>query len=214
VHPGQHAAILDENLWQAVQGKLADNRHNRTLQIGAQSPSALAGKLFDPDGEKMRPSHAQKNGRRYRYYISRDLVERSVDDGAHGWRIPAGEIESAVAHAIATRLRDPGFPSEILSDCGRGADAWNRIIGRIAELAELLDQPGSACWQDLLRSMVIRVDLTGTGLRVEACFATPTHSTSATKPPGQTTRAQALTLCKGHAIGEHTEIVPVPATAW
>ena len=33
VHPGQHAAILDESLWQAVQDKLADNRRSRTLQI-------------------------------------------------------------------------------------------------------------------------------------------------------------------------------------
>ncbi len=94
VHPGQHAAILDESLWQAVRDKLTANRRSRTLQIAAQSPSALAGKLFDPDGEKMRPSHARKSGRRYRYYVSRDLVERSVDDGAHGWRIPAGEIET------------------------------------------------------------------------------------------------------------------------
>ncbi|MBA3326268.1 MAG: recombinase family protein [Rhodobacteraceae bacterium] len=179
VHPGQHAAILDESLWRAVQEKLADNRRRRTLQIAAQSPSALAGKLFDPDGEKMRPSHARKNGRRYRYYVSRDLVERSVDDGAHGWRIPAGEIESAVSHALAARLGVPDFRSEILHDHQGGAEASNMIIGRITEVAEQLNQPGSACWQDLLRSMIIRVDLTGTELRLEASFASPTNSTDA-----------------------------------
>lgn len=53
------------------------------------------------------------------------------------------------------------------------------FIDRIAKACERLDQPGSASWQDLLRSMVIRVDLTGTELRVEASFATPTISTDA-----------------------------------
>ena len=179
VHQGQHAAILDESLWQAVQDKLAENRRNRTLQIAAKSPSALAGKLFDPDGEKMRSSHARKSGRRYRYYVSRDLVERSVDDGARGWRIPAGEIESAVARALAARLRDPDFRSEILRDHHGGAEASSMIIGRIAEIAEQLDRPDSARWHELLRSMIIRVDLTGTELTVQASFASMTNSTNA-----------------------------------
>jgi DNA invertase Pin-like site-specific DNA recombinase len=173
VHPGQHEATLDERLWQAVQDKLAGNRHRRTLRSAARSPSALAGKLYDPDGEKMRPSHARRNGRRYRYYVSRDLVERSVDDGASGWRIPADEIEKAVAHAVAARLRQPDFRSEVLRDCQAGAGVLNKVIARISEVAKQLDLSASAPWQALLRSMVNRVDLTGTQLRVETRFASP-----------------------------------------
>ena len=142
------------------------SRRSRPARWRASSSIRMARRC----GRPMR----SKNGRRYRYYVSRDLVERSVDDGAHGWRIPAGEIESAVAHALAARLRDPDFRSEILRDHQGGADASNKIIGRIAEIAEQLDQPGSARWQDLLRSMISRVDLTGTELRVEASFAPPT----------------------------------------
>jgi transposase-like protein len=179
VHPGQHAAILDESLWQAVQDKLADNRRNRTLRIAAQSPSSLAGKLFNPDGDKMRPSHARKSGRRYRYCVSRDLIERSVDDGAHGWRIPAGEIESAVAHALAARLRDPDFRSAILRDHHGGAEASSMITGRIAEIAEQFDRSDSTLWRELLRSMIIRVDLIGTELQVRASFAKPANSRDA-----------------------------------
>jgi hypothetical protein len=133
----------------------------------------LAGKLYDPDGEKMRPSHARRNGRRYRYYVSRDLVERSVDDGASGWRIPADEIEKAVAHAVAARLRQPDFRSEVLRDCQAGAGVLNKVIARISEVAKQLDLSASAPWQALLRSMVNRVDLTGTQLRVETRFASP-----------------------------------------
>ena len=103
VHPGQHPAIVDEALWQAVQDRLAANRQTRSGRGAAERPSPLAGRLFDPDGRKMRPSHARRKGRRYRYYLSTDLVVGSVATGASGWRIPAGEIEAAVSSAVAAR---------------------------------------------------------------------------------------------------------------
>ena len=86
--------------------------------VRRRTPSPLAGRLFDPDGRKMRPSHARKKGRCYRYYVSAGLVEGSVATGATGWRIPAREIEAAVGCAVAARLREPGFLSEILHFSG------------------------------------------------------------------------------------------------
>ncbi|MBA3324783.1 MAG: recombinase family protein, partial [Rhodobacteraceae bacterium] len=63
VHPGQHQAVVDEALWHAVQDQLAAHRRKRPEQRGARAPSPLAGRLFDPEGRKMRPSHANKKGR-------------------------------------------------------------------------------------------------------------------------------------------------------
>jgi hypothetical protein len=115
IHPGQHEAIVEEPLWQAVQDRLAANRRTRYAQGTARAPSPLAGKLFDPDGAKMRPGHASTKGRRYRYYVSADLIERGIAAGARGWRIPAAELEAAVARATALRLREPGIQSDLLS---------------------------------------------------------------------------------------------------
>jgi hypothetical protein len=42
--------------------------------LGESEPSPLAGKLFDPSGAGLTPSHARKGERRYRYYISRGLT--------------------------------------------------------------------------------------------------------------------------------------------
>src|SRR5271167_613681 len=39
-----------------------------------------------------RPTHAVKNGRRYRYYVSRPLIIGARADAAPGLRIPAAEI--------------------------------------------------------------------------------------------------------------------------
>jgi site-specific DNA recombinase len=44
-YPGQHKAILDPELCQIVQDKLAANRQERSLAVGAEAPSLLAGLL-------------------------------------------------------------------------------------------------------------------------------------------------------------------------
>jgi hypothetical protein len=171
VHPGQHPAILDETLWQAVQDQLAAHRRKWPVQREVRAPSPLAGRLFAPDGRKMRPSHANKKGRRYRYYVSADLVEGSVAAGASGWRIPAGEIEAAVASAVAARLRQPEFLAEVLRSSEAGAEASARIVAAISAVADRLAEPGSALGRGTLRLLITRVDLSQTELRAEVDFA-------------------------------------------
>ena len=45
--PGQHKAIIDPELWRIVQDKLAANRQKRSLAVGAEAPSLLAGLIVD-----------------------------------------------------------------------------------------------------------------------------------------------------------------------
>ena len=73
-YPGEHAAIVDEALWKQVQRKLATNRTERTSGANAAEPSLLAGLVYDGAGQRMTPSHANKQGTRYRYYVSKSLV--------------------------------------------------------------------------------------------------------------------------------------------
>jgi hypothetical protein len=56
--------------------------------------------LFDGDGNRMTPTHATKQGRRYRYYVSRPLITDDQSDGSAGLRIPAREIEQAVTSQL------------------------------------------------------------------------------------------------------------------
>jgi hypothetical protein len=46
----EHQAILDPELLQIVQDKLAANRQERALAVGAEAPSLLAGLIVDADG--------------------------------------------------------------------------------------------------------------------------------------------------------------------
>ena len=78
IYPGQHEAIVVADLWQIVQDKLVTSRRARKLAVGAEAPSLLSGFIFDIDGDRMTPTHANKRGRRYRYYISASLLNHKT----------------------------------------------------------------------------------------------------------------------------------------
>ena len=59
---------------------------------------------FDDDGQpqfspSLSPTHATKQGRRYRYYISKRLVQHDVGS-QDGWRLPARHLEEIVIGAL------------------------------------------------------------------------------------------------------------------
>ncbi len=159
VYPGQHAAIIDTRLWDEVQDRLSGNRKGRTNRPKANASSPLAGQIFDPDGQPMRPSHARKGDRRYRYYVSRELILRSVEAGATGWRIPALEIEAATAQAVVARLRDPTFTAATLAMEDKPAERGTRLLASLRRLEVDLRDLGSEAGRTALRRIVERVDV-------------------------------------------------------
>jgi DNA invertase Pin-like site-specific DNA recombinase len=106
VYPGEHAAIVDAGLWEAVQLRLAAGRADRRSGANAGHPSLLAGIINDAVGEAMVPTHANKGGRRYRYYVSRSLITGTRDDHPDGLRVPAAVLERVVVGRIARLLAD------------------------------------------------------------------------------------------------------------
>ena len=50
IYPGQHEAIIEPELWRAVQDRLAAGRRERSMAVGAEAPSLLSGLIFDSDG--------------------------------------------------------------------------------------------------------------------------------------------------------------------
>jgi site-specific DNA recombinase len=62
--------------------------------------SFLAGKLYDDRGNRMGPSHAGKDGRRWRYYVSRALLKGRETDAGSITRVPAAQIAKQVLDAI------------------------------------------------------------------------------------------------------------------
>jgi site-specific DNA recombinase len=107
VHRGEHEPILDSTLFEAVQAKLAAQARARRCRLRG-SPAILSGRLFDDRGNRMSPSHSNKGGARYRYYVSQAVLQRKpLAAGAIG-RVPAAEIEVLISAALRSYLQANG----------------------------------------------------------------------------------------------------------
>ncbi|AEG49194.1 Resolvase domain protein [Sphingobium chlorophenolicum L-1] len=107
LYDGQHEPIIDQALWDAVQDKLADAIGSRRERGNSHHTSLLTGMIRDHVDRPMSPSHATKQKRRYRYYVS--SVASAVDGTpmkAPALRLAAAEIEQATIYATATLLAD------------------------------------------------------------------------------------------------------------
>jgi DNA invertase Pin-like site-specific DNA recombinase len=136
VYPGQHEAIIDAELWQRVQLKLAGNRQARALGETADEPSLLAGLIMDGDGQRMTPTHAVMKGRRYRYYVSTQLISGTRADHAKGWRIPASDIEMLVLDRLRAFLASDRDLGEALSRFNLDASAVRSAMVKASQLVE------------------------------------------------------------------------------
>jgi DNA invertase Pin-like site-specific DNA recombinase len=103
VHPGEQEPILDRALFDAVQAKLAASASTRHLKLRA-SASILAGRIFDDRGNRMTPSHTNKRGARYRYYVSHAVLQKRDNEAGSVVRISAPDIETLVADALRDHL--------------------------------------------------------------------------------------------------------------
>ena len=131
-YAGDHEAILDRSLFDAVQVKLAASANVRQLKLRA-SPSILAGRIFDDRGNRMTPTHTNKNGARYRYYISHALLQRRNDKAT---RVSAHEIERAVTKALRCHINDSGA-DERSSITDR--ELIERLVERIIITSQLIE---------------------------------------------------------------------------
>ncbi len=103
VHRGEHEPILDRTLFEVVQEKLATNAVDRQVRLKG-SPAILAGYIFDDRGSRMSPTHSNKLGVRYRYYVSHAVLQKRKADAGSVARIPAPEVETLVLDGVRKHL--------------------------------------------------------------------------------------------------------------
>jgi site-specific DNA recombinase len=103
--PGEQPAIMDRELFDAVQQKLTDQWSHRN-HTKAKSEHLLTGLLYDDAGHRMIPTHATKAGIRYRYYVSLPHLKgesKTVSVGSVS-RIPATDIEDIIIKSVNEHL--------------------------------------------------------------------------------------------------------------
>jgi len=106
--PGEQVPIVDRELFEAVQARLAEQQNNHT-KTRAKSEALLTRLIFDDRGNRMTLSHARKKGIKYRYYISLPLLQGQPDRVGATHRVPADEIEKLVGDALRRKFEmEPG----------------------------------------------------------------------------------------------------------
>jgi len=168
-YPGQHEPILDRALWDSVQQRLRTQAPERRVGQGRAQSSFLKGKLFDESGGRLTPSHAVKDGRRYRYYVSQPLITGTASAAPKGWRLPALEIERIVVEEVGRALGDRNAIAGALTEAGLPAahipaalEAGRALLERMSADA----QPG-----ETLTPVIHRVELRETSVCLTLCLA-------------------------------------------
>jgi DNA invertase Pin-like site-specific DNA recombinase len=104
LYPGEHQPIVDEQLWDAVQAKLAQKAPPRRRKTNDPQAALLQGMVTDPQGRPMVPTYATKGKRHYCYYETRKDLARTAD--APATRIPRGQLEAHLIEHLTSLLVD------------------------------------------------------------------------------------------------------------
>lgn len=119
-HPGLHDAIVDAELFAAVQLRLDANARRRKATGKSVARSPLAGRIVDTDGQPMSPTFAYgRSGKLYRYYVSAPLqrgTKRRLEDTAPR-RVSATTLEARLLKAMSRLL--PGQQEDPLKLASR-----------------------------------------------------------------------------------------------
>ncbi|MEQ9190520.1 MAG: recombinase family protein [Alphaproteobacteria bacterium] len=186
-YPGEHKAIISQDLWNQVQATLKANSITRRTGTQAIDPSLLAGLVFDSEGHRLIPSHANKSGRRYRYYVSRPLIVQPGDT-TQGIRLPAPRLERVISNRLRALFADSGQVLDMLmtqtaadanldanaqvsgaQEPGRqmpGVQAQQSLISQANTLAVGWEKQSQAKLRAILLALVARIDITTSRIRI------------------------------------------------
>lgn len=161
-YPGQHAAIIDEALWNEAKAIIREPPRTRARAAAAREVALLRGLIFGPDGRAMTPQHARKAGRCYRYYVSMVTIKRAENDGPIR-RVPAGPVDQAVIEQIRRLVRAPEIVARTIRSAGLSP---NVVREALADFDRIWDELFPAEQARLVRLLVERVDVSDGGIRV------------------------------------------------
>ena len=190
-YPGEHPPILDRELFDRAQRQLEDNRVARKQGRNIVDPSLLTGLLFDSAGRRMRPNHACKGSRRYRYYVSRPELALTDEPLL---RVPAGEVEKAIVDQLAAALADPDLLHHLIERCGSEGVPIRQIKGMLDELVAVLLRGSKAERRSLLPTLLCRVELHKDRLEVQARVPSLSEQGAEAGPAGEVSQSLELPL--------------------
>ena len=156
VYDGEHEAIVDEELWDAVQARLKEKAPPRKRPKNDRNQALLNGIITDPEGRPVVPTYATKGTRRYAFYETRKDLARPGDPSAT--RYQQGAFDRQVMTCIADLLGDEHALRRLANVTVAGQ---LRSLFHNAQLLQAkLSQPGDMglVMRSLVAAIGIRID--------------------------------------------------------
>jgi site-specific DNA recombinase len=145
LHPGQHAAIVPDELWNAVQAVVRTRKRVNTTISRARGRNPLLGLLTDEQERTFYATYTKKAGHLpYRYYVTKGDNDRV--------RLPAGELEEHVVAAVGGYLSNT---QRVLDDLApNSVPNIKAAIQTLGEMAKVEAEKRWSRWRPLIKSVV------------------------------------------------------------
>ena len=169
-YPGEHQAIIDQDIWDKAHSILKVSPRVRANNTRAQTPAMLKGLIFTDTGVAMTPTHTRKGERLYRYYISMDALRNRGAEGQDSIvRLNAGVIESAVIQKIRQLLRTPEIAAKACAalSAARSGLTENDVASALATFDSFWDNLFPAEQDRTARLLIERVVVSKEGMSLD-----------------------------------------------
>lgn len=169
-YPGEHDAIIDDNLWDRAHAILQESPRKRANNSRSRTPALLKGLIFSDTGAAMTPTSTKKGAKLYRYYVSMDVIRnRETGEETAPMRLAAGMVENAVVAEVRRILQTPEVVTQVMAALKKeqGAVSEADAIAALHEFRALWAQLFPAEQARIIHLLVRRVTVTAAGLEVD-----------------------------------------------
>ena len=166
VYEGEHEGIIPEQLWHKVQERLKANGRTAGQAVTPSPRVSWSDCSTIAQGNRFTPFHADRRGKRYRYYVSQIAVQNKSDDASATTRLPARDIEEVVCCKLQAVLSSP---EQLLKATGaRSSDAaiCKSLIAAGKQLAKHWPSKSIAEQREFLQHVIEQIILLESGLQI------------------------------------------------
>jgi DNA invertase Pin-like site-specific DNA recombinase len=169
-YPGEHDAIITQDLWDAAHSILRESPRSRGAKNRQGSAALLKGMIFTAAGTAMTPTYTRKGERLYHYYVSMDTIRNRETEGDTGpARLPGAMVEGAVIAEMRRLVATSEVASRVIDAC-RQADAAldeRTTLEALRDFKALWERLIPAEQSRIVRLLVQRVTVSSQGLNVD-----------------------------------------------
>jgi hypothetical protein len=168
-YPGEHDAIISQDLWDRVHSILKQSPRDRRAKNRNSSEALLKGLIFTDTGTAMTPTYTRKGERLYHYYTSMDLIRNRETNGAGPMRLAAAMVDGAVIAEMRRIIGAPEIAARVIEAQRReGGDTDERtIVAGLQRFNDLWDALYPAEQARIVRLLVDRVTVGPAGMAVD-----------------------------------------------